>query len=246
MSGERDRSGGFSLLEVLATLAIAAATLVALSSFVFLMTRQADRVAAGSQEREVVGQSLDTLARAIERAQRLRWAGPEPRFVFAGTRDTLLFALDRGEGEAPRVVEIRSIAEAGGGVLLWREGAFDPRRRDGMPASFGATQRLPVGGAVLHFAYVTPGTPRRPEILTDDWPAVDAMPEAVRLALTDPRTGAIRSSLRVPLRIGAEPGCLSPRKAPCSRFDERTAPPSDDDAPALGTILGNLPYQVRR
>ncbi|ACL56775.1 PulJ/GspJ family protein [Methylobacterium nodulans] len=248
MRRERDAIAGFSLVEVLATLAVGAAILAALASFVSLLTRQADRVAVGAQMREVVGQNLGMLAQAVARAERLRWAGTPPRFVFAGTSETLLFALDRRDaaGIRTQVIEIRSVAGAEGGAFEWREGSFDPGLTDVAQVSFGAARSLPIGDATLRFAYVTPGTPRTPEILTDDWPASDALPDAVRLALIDRRSGEIRSTLRVPLLVGAEPGCLSPRKALCSRFDERKAPASDEEASSIAAIVGSLPYQVRR
>ncbi|ACA16494.1 hypothetical protein M446_2030 [Methylobacterium sp. 4-46] len=246
MAAERRARGGFSLVEVLASLAVAGAVLAALASAVALLTRQAERVAAGAEARERAGRSLATLARAVEGAARARWDAPRRGFVFAGTRDTLVFAAQRREGAALRIVVVRaeSVPAPEGGALLWREGAFVPSLRDLDAVAFGEARRLSTGGARLRFAYVTPGTPRLPELLTDEWPAEDALPEAVRLALTDPASGEIRGSLRVPLRAAAEPGCLSPRKALCSRFDERKAP--EDDAPSVASILGALPYQVRR
>ena len=74
------------------------------------------------------------------------------------------------------------------------------------------------------------------EAVIDEWPSARRSPVAVRVAMIDPRTNAVTSSVRIPLWIDAEPGCAFPDEAYCSYVDRRQVP--GPDAAAAGQPTG--------
>ncbi|WP_375454021.1 type II secretion system protein J [uncultured Methylobacterium sp.] len=222
----RGPAAGFLLVEALATMAIGAVILVAVGSLLGLMSRQADLTAQRTERMDVAGHGLAAIARELGSAARARWAGPGPRgFVFVGLPDRVLFSLDRPEGDRlsrPMAILLQSTETQAGGVVLRAEAALSPLDPGEGALDFGPPDRLYAGPALVRFAYVGAVGAGGPEVLLDAWPAGEALPVAVRVAFTDPASGDILSSLRVPLRIEAEAGCAAPRKAFCSRIDARS------------------------
>jgi general secretion pathway protein J len=218
---------GFLLTEALATMAIGAVILVGVGSLLGLMSRQADLTAQRTERIDAAARGLAAIARDLEAVARARWAGPGPRgFVFAGSPDRVLLALDRLDTDRlARTVAVllQSSETRDGGSVLRAEARLSPLYRDASTLDFGPAQSLYAGPARVRFAYVGATSPGGPELVLDDWAMSDAMPVAVRVAFTDPASGTILSSLRVTLRIEAEPGCAVPRKAFCSRVDDRAA-----------------------
>ena len=232
----RPRSAGFLLVEALATMAIGAIILVTVGSLMGLMSRQADRTAERTERLDVAGQGLASLARDIGSIARARWAGPGRRnFVFAGLPDRMLFALDRTDGErTPRTFAIllQGTATEAGSAVLRAEAPLSPLDRDEAALDFAPAHAVYAGLAPVRFAYVVAPSAGGPELLVDAWPAGETLPIAVRVAFVDPASGEILSSLRVPLKIEAEPGCAMPKKAFCSRIDPRSAEAQGEPVPA--------------
>ncbi len=207
-------------------MAIGAIILVAVGSLLGLMSRQADRTAERTEGLDVASHALAALARDIGLIARARWAGPGPRnFVFAGLPDRMLFALDYTDADrTPRsfAILLQGTETKDGSAVLRAEAPLSPLDRDEAALGFAPAHTIYTGTAAVRFAYiVTPGESGL-ELVVDAWPAGETLPIAVRVAFTDPASGEILSSLRVPLRIEAEPGCVAPRKAFCSRIDPRS------------------------
>lgn len=236
---------GFLLVEALATMAIGAVILVAVGSLLGLMSRQADRTAERTERMDVAGHGLAAIARDIGSIARARWAGPGRRsFVFAGLPDRMLFALDRIDADyLPRsfAVLLQGAETEDGSAVLRAEAPLSPLDRDEGALDFGPTRALYAGVARVRFAYIGAMGAGAPEILVDAWPAGETLPIAVRVAFTDPASGEILSSLRVPLRIEAEPGCAAPRKAFCSRIDAHSVEGQDEPGAPQGGVAAAGP-----
>lgn len=222
----RNRSAGFLLVEALATLAISAAILAALGSLLGMMSRHADLLALRAERLDVSSRALAAIARDIESMARVRWAGPGPRaFAFVGLSDRILFAVDRlDESRRPTTVAVllQSAPSTQGMSVLRGEASLSPTSRAAAQLDFGESSTLYTGREPVRFAYVKASTVGGPEVLIDEWVEDDSLPTAIRVAFTDPATGDVLSSLRVPIRVEAEPGCAAPRKAYCSRVTEQT------------------------
>jgi general secretion pathway protein J len=209
------------------------------------MARQADLTAQRTERLDVADRGLAAIARDLEAATRARWGGPGRRgFVFTGSPGRVLFALDRPDADRlSRAVLLQSGETERGGSVLRAEAALSPLDRDATALAFGPAHSLYAGPAQVRFAYVAAASAGGPEILLDDWTISDALPVAVRVAFTDPASGALLSSLRVPLRIEAEPGCAAPRKAFCSRVDDRAI---DGPGEPGGSLPGAIPAREVR
>ena len=238
VSPARPSSAGFLLVEALATMAIGAIILVAVGSLLGLMSRQADRTAERTERLDVAGHALAALARDIGSIARARWAGPGRRnFVFAGLPDRMLFSLDRSDADGtPRSLAIllQGTETKEGSAVLCAEAPLSPLDRDEAALDFAPARTVYAGTAPVRFAYVVAPGEGAPERVVDAWPASETLPIAVLFAFTDPASGEILSSLRVPLRIEAEPGCAAPRKAFCSRIDPRSVEEQGAPGPTPG------------
>ncbi|MFK5600335.1 type II secretion system protein J [Methylobacterium sp. HMF5984] len=241
---EANRQAGFILAETLVALAISGAVLVGLYSLTNVVSRHARLIIGRVEASEADRRGLAALAREIELAQRLRWAGrPEARpFVFVGSADSLLFAADSpiGSAAAPsRIVQLQSAVTPDGGEVFRTEAALPPIAREIADLSPESSQLLHRGPSRLRFAYIVAATVKTPEIALDAWDLPDAMPVAVRLSLEDPKTGLITQSLRVALRIEAESGCAAPTEGFCSRPADREG----DEGVSTAAIVNALQRQ---
>lgn len=237
-SDRGDGREGFLLAEALVTMAIGAFVLVALVSLVQLAARTDERTKNLSQRVEMETRALEALARDLRPVLRVRWSGTDAPFVFAGNADAVRFATrDEANGEI-RLVDLR--AEPG---RVLRTSAVLPPDAAGPDGLIdGLTSGIETGSDQVRFTYIQTLTSGA-EVRTDVWDAPHAMPAAVEIAFLEPRSGAPRSTLRVPLAIDAEPGCAAPRRAPCSYvetgeadlLDSADLPPEAVDAQdALG------------
>lgn len=244
-----DRAGaraGFVLTETLTALAISGAVLLGLVSLTNVVSRHARIVFGRVEAAEADRRGLAALAREIGLAQRLRWAGPpEARpFVFLGTPDALLFALDAPIDAAAgptQVVQFQSVAAPGGGEVLRTQAPLPPAARGLADLAFAPTRRLHRGPWRLRFAYIAAATVKTPEIAFDAWDLPGAMPAAVRLSLEDPETGLTAQSLRVALQVEAEAGCAVPTRAFCSRPADREGEGEVSTAAIVNALQGRKP-----
>jgi hypothetical protein len=243
---KQSRQAGFVLAETLVALAISGAVLVGLYSLTNVVSRHARLIFGHVEASEADRRGLAALAREIELAQRLRWAGPpEARpFVFLGSAESLLFAIDSpiGSAAAPsRIVQLQSAVTSDGGEVLRAETALPPSARDIADLVPEPARLLHRGPWRLRFAYIATATVKTPEIAFDAWDLPDAMPVAVRLSLEDPETGLVARSLRVALRVEAESGCAAPTKGFCSRPADREGDEGVSTAAIVNALQGRKP-----
>lgn len=142
-------------------------------------------------------------------------------FVFSGAPDRVLFALtpEQANGLRAPVLVAYQIDEAG--AVLRAEGAIPANATGPRAVKLGPVARIDPGPERLRFAFVD----RRPdggEVILDAWSERLRMPAAVRIDRTDPRSGEVIGSIRLPLLLDGEPGCADPQKGFCSRA-EKTA-----------------------
>lgn len=220
------RHNGFLLAEALVTMAIGAFLLVALGSLVQIVIRADTRAAAVSGEIEANGRFLDAVARDLRGAGRVRWTGQGSGFVFSGGARRLAFAL---RDPATGSIEFVTFEAQDGisNVLVRTAADLPPYTRGASELPAGSALPVYAGRFAVRFAYFSRMRSGQ-EVLTDDWGSSVDMPSAVRVALIDPATNRIAVSLRVPLKIDAEPGCAAPRRAVCSYVQSGEADALDE------------------
>lgn len=208
----RSASGGFLLVEALATMAISAFLLVAMASVVSLMLRASERTQRTSQDIEETSRTLAMLMREIGQITPVRWAGPGAGFAFEGTSDRLSFA--RVMQMPDDYSEIRMVTlHSERGRLTQEERALTPTAGGLADLDPTLTQDVVQQRFSIRFAYFS-RLDTGQEALTDTWGDSFLLPLAVRVSLID-RDGSSRS-VRVPILVDAEPGCAAPDKAVCS------------------------------
>lgn len=216
-------TSGFLLVEALTAMAIGALLLVALGSLVSLVLRASDRTASASQEIEETSRIFSTLIDRIESITPQRWAGPSAGFVFEGTETALLFA--RFAKPSDTATGSRLVIIAGNGAnLREEERPLPPDASDIATVTSRETDVVSASlqkGYTVRFAYFS-RLRNGQEALTDRWSGRRAMPVAIRVTLTD-RNGERRGSVRVPIRVDAEPGCAAPGQGICSLVPDATS-----------------------
>lgn len=220
----RDRSGGYLLIEALATLALSALVIAGLLSLSAVFVRSSDRSAARVERLETGPRTIAAIARDIRALVRLRWAGGGDRFVFLGLPDRIVFAIAPVQANGLRAPLVVAYQVPETGVALRAEAPLPAGATTVSDLSFAPARRLSVGAATLRFAYVD-RPPAGGEIITDSWDKPDALPFAVRIDRVDPADGRIEASLRAPVVVDAEPGCAAPETNFCSRAPKQPAAP---------------------
>ncbi|OLP54956.1 hypothetical protein BJF92_14315 [Rhizobium rhizosphaerae] len=227
---QRAANAGFLLVEALTAMAIGALLLLALASLLSLVLRASDRTTAAGTAVEERARIVSALIARIEPITPQRWAGPGAGFVFEGTETMMLFARFRAGRDGILQSRLVRLASAGQ-VLSEDERPLPPDARDSTAVTGGDSPVVLQDRFVVRFAYfsrLADGT----EALTDRWSATTAMPVAIRVTLADP-DGTPRGSVRIPLRVNAEPGCAAPGPALCSLAPRAAAPgpPPESQAP---------------
>lgn len=220
-------TAGFLLVEALTSMAIGALLLVALGSLVSFVLRASDRTASTSQAIEETSRIFSALSDRIETITPQRWAGARAGFVFEGTETTLFFARLPKASEAGTGSSL--VILAGDGPILREEERPLPPDATGLPDVMGRETgtRATVfeQGYTVRFAYFS-RLPDGQEALTDRWSGRSKMPVAIRITLMD-ALGRGQGSLRVPLRVDAEPGCAAPGQGVCSLVPDAPSTPGD-------------------
>ena len=150
-------------------------------------------------------------------------------FVFSGTPERLLFALLPEQASGLRAPVLVAYQIDPSGATLRAEGAVPATATGPAAVKLGPVLRIDPGPERLRFAFVD-RQPNGGEVIVDAWAEPKRMPAAVRIDRTDPRTGLVLGSIRVPLVIDGEPGCADPGKGFCSRVDRKDQANRDQSA----------------
>lgn len=213
------RQQGFTLIEVLVYLALAASILAALAGGTFVVRRSAQAVVASSERLEMLDLGLQAFADDIARIERMTAGSPDAaRYVFSGGRDQLTYVLaDRPRPAASALVLVRLTVrqDQRGGALVRERAAFDAASGQALEP-WGDATTLFSGPYRIALAYRT--AVRGPEgKWLDQWTDPRRLPGQVRLTINDRLSGkATVPSLAVALLIGAEPVCADPTAAGCT------------------------------
>jgi general secretion pathway protein J len=206
-----DRRAGFLLVEVLATMTISALLLAALFSITSLTARVSGRIERKTAQIEDRTRLLAALAREIERAAPLRWAGKNGTFIFGGNARSLTFAT---EFPSPNnVSEVKAVFIDSAGAITRRVALVGPTATSFTDIAIGQPESMSGNQLELTFSYFA-RLPDGQEALLQTWPDATRFPVAIRLTLSG--ADGPMSSLRVKLAVDAEPGCGFPEAGGCS------------------------------
>ncbi|MCA3561118.1 MAG: prepilin-type N-terminal cleavage/methylation domain-containing protein [Aestuariivirga sp.] len=210
---------GFTLVEVLAALVLASLILVSLNMAMSAVDKGAARTRRSLGEQSEIGSAVSIFGRDVARIAKIRRPAPPDQFdgyVFDGARNVMVYPLreEAALADAGLYLVRLSIARKNGQSVLLRERAPFPLRGDNALPKWRDPVVLLSGPFDIAFAYRAQRSGQRQ--WSDRWVAVEAMPEQIRLTVTDTATGR----LRVPgfvqsLAIDSEVDCAGSRDARC-------------------------------
>ena len=208
---------GFTLIEMLVSLAVMAVILVLIGGALRVMGRNWDANAGRIETLDMVSRAFDLLARDAANLQRITRPSGSPAYLFSGMADTLAFvALEPPQPGEAGLYFIAYTAEPNGAAAeLIRSRAI---YRAGMDRFPGATpaNRVPLlaGPYVYRFAYGISGAKQS---WSADWTLANRLPDLIRLQVLDRDGGrAFGPPMIVRLRADAELDCVTPQSGLCS------------------------------
>jgi general secretion pathway protein J len=215
----RRREAGFTLVEVLAALALSSLVLVSLNMAMSAVGKGSDHTRRSLGEQSELGAAVDIFGRDVARIAKIRRPakpGDFAGYVFDGRSDSIVYPLREEAGlTAPGLFLVRlSVQRKDGVVTLVRERAPLPAEDTGALPQWGDAVELLSGPYDIDFAYRAQRTGARD--WSSSWQAAEAMPEQIRLTITNRET----DRLRVPgfvqaLAIDSEVDCAGNREARC-------------------------------
>lgn len=215
----RPRQSGFTLVEVLAALALSSLVLLSLNMAMSAVGKGSDHTRRSLGEQSELGAAVDIFSRDVARIAKIRRPakpGDFAGYVFDGRTDSITYPLREREGlAAPGLYLVRlSVRRKDGIETLLRERAPLPDAETGALPQWGDPVVLLTGPYDIAFAYRAQRTGARD--WSGSWQASDIMPEQIRLTITNRET----DRLRVPgfvqsLAIDSEVDCAGNREARC-------------------------------
>ena len=217
------REAGFTLIEVLAGLVLASLILVSLNMAMSAVGKGTDRTRRSLGEQSEIGAAVDIFASDVARIAKIRRTAAPGQFagyVFDGNADAIVYPLREQQAlAAPGLYLVRlSVTDRDGQSTLLRERAPLPANSDDALPQWRDPVVLLSGPYDISFAYRAQRSGER--AWNDSWKAADAMPEQVRLTVTNRATGR----LRVPgfvqsLAVDSEVDCAGNHEARCGTAD---------------------------
>lgn len=218
-AGQHSRQAGFTLLEVLAALALASLILVSLNLAMRTIGLGVDRTRESLGQQQAIAAAVELFGRDVARIAKIRRPGGEEfeGYVFEGRPDEMVYVLREELGvAAPGLYAVRlSIRDGDGGRELVRERSPLALGSAGLTALEWRDPVVLLSGPYgMAFAYRAPRSGIRD--WNGSWQAPRTMPGQVRLTIADAATG----ELRVPgfvqsLAIDSEIDCTAGSKPPC-------------------------------
>ena len=221
MKGTRARASeaGFTLIEVLAGLVLASLILVSLNMAMSAVGKGTDHTRRSLGEQSELGAAVDIFSRDVARIAKIRRAakpGDFAGYVFDGRSDVIIYPLREEEGLAdPGLYLVRlSVQSKDGRTSLVRERAPLPKGDTAALPQWRDAVELLSGPYDIEFAYRAQRSGQRE--WNGSWQATEAMPEQIRLTITNRAT----ERLRVPgfvqsLAVDSEVECAGNHEARC-------------------------------
>jgi general secretion pathway protein J len=219
----RASEAGFTLIEVLAALALASLILVSLNLAMNAVTRGVSKTRDSLGTQSALIAATGIFAQDVARIAKIRKGEKDAEgYLFEGSGRQMIYPLSEREGldrGGLYVVKLR-VRQAQGNTQLIRERApLSPGEAPDIPAKWADPVVLLEGPYDIAFAYRAQRSGAR--AWTDGWSGAEAMPEQVRLTITDRGTDRLRIPVLVQsLQVDTEVDCASPA-AGCGAAGEK-------------------------
>ena len=213
-AGSTEGQHGFTLVEVLAALAVASLIIVSLNLASTAVRQGVEKTRQNLGSQAAVSAAAGLFQRDAARIAKLRRAGSaEPAgYLFEGSARQMIYPLSEFEGVSQGglyLVRLRTENDDGGTQLIRDRAPLLPGEAAIEDRSWSDAVVLLEGPFDIGFAYRAQRTGQRD--WTESWDATDAMPEQIRLTIEDSATGRLRAPVIVQsLLVDAEVECAAP------------------------------------
>jgi prepilin-type N-terminal cleavage/methylation domain-containing protein len=219
---------GFTLVEVLAALAVASLIMASLNLASTAVRQGVEKTRQSLGSQAAVSAATGIFQRDAARIAKLRGAGrAEPDgYVFEGSARQVIYPLSEFEGVSQGglyLVRLRAENAEGSTQLIRDRAPLLPGEQILEGRSWSDAVVLLEGPLDIGFAYRAQRTGGRD--WNDSWDATNAMPEQIRLTIVDSATGRLRAPVIVQsLLVDAEIECAA-RPASCGDAQSKSAAP---------------------
>lgn len=222
---KRRGEAGFTLIEMLAALALASLILVSLNLAMNAVERGVAKTRDSLGRQSALTAATGVFSADVARIAKIR---RDPKgdegYLFEGSARQMIYPLAEREGLATSglyLVRLRVASGKGSSQLIRERAPLEPGETPGTQARWQDAVVLLDGPFDVSFAYRAQRSGARG--WTDSWSGAEAMPEQVRLTIAEPGTGRLRIPVLVQsLLIDAEADCASPA-AGCGGSGEKGA-----------------------
>lgn len=229
----RDRSGGFSLVEVLVALALTGLVLGALAMVTRAWLPNWKRGLNRVEQSELIALAVDRMAADLSVAQFVPVNMKEKAPLFSGTETSVTFVRTAlGPNAAPglEIVELAPTGDGPGAAFARRAAPYAPRPEDADPPRFGARAVLLKAPLRISLSYAgRDGTWR------DGWQEAEELPRAVRITVRDgTRPRALDSSTAVVIHAEVPARCVTDASQPllCGLAPSAAQPKTAEASPS--------------
>jgi hypothetical protein len=214
-----DRRGGYVLIEAMAALALSGLVLATVPLASGMLIRNWQKVTTASDTLDQLATGLAVIRRELSSIRRERWViDKDTVFTFEGSAEKVGFVIaDAGVRNAPgtNLIELSTQTGLAGSTLTRNSTPFRPGLAGFDKLTFTDPVILLSGPwrYKFYFAEETDGALAWKET----WDEPTKLPVAIRLDVLNFQTDApVVPPMVVPLRITAEPGCISREAGQCS------------------------------
>lgn len=209
----RTGEAGFTLIEVLAALALTSLILVSLNLAMGAVERGVTRTRDSLGGQSALTAATGIFAGDVARIAKIRRGGKaEDGYLFAGSARQMIYPLAEREGLTTGglfLVRLRVAPGRTGSQLIRERAPLAAGEPAGIDVKWGDAVVLLDAPYDMSFAYRAQRSGARG--WADSWSGTEAMPQQVRLTIAEPGTGRLRIPVLVQsLEIDTEVDCAAP------------------------------------
>jgi general secretion pathway protein J len=223
----RNRPGesGFTLIEVLAALALASLILVSLNLAMNAITRGVSKTRDSLGTQSALAAAAGIFAQDVARIAKIRRGETDGQgYLFEGSARQMTYPLSEREGLTTGglyLVRLRVTSDKGSAKLVRERAPIPAGEEPDLSPTWGDAVVLLEGPFDIAFAYRAQRSGARAWV--DGWSGAEAMPEQVRLTISGAGTDRLRIPVLVQsLQVNAEVECVAPGS--CGEADGKAAP----------------------
>jgi general secretion pathway protein J len=223
---------GFSLIEALATVALTAMIMVALSSVAGQWIPRWGQGFVGLQRADLISVGIERLGADLAAAEHVSaWGGAEGPLFEGDASSVVLVRSAIGPNARPglEVVRVAQGADDRGAAFIRTEAPFAPGAPGGPARAFAFADPVALVRAPIRVSLAYAGPDR---LWALSWKGQDRLPAFVRITVSDAANRSLPLSTEVSVRVNAPARQRGDARAKAAAAPDATSPAADESAPS--------------